>query len=1089
MRLPDVRERKRVAAATLLWLGVGSAALFAQQSTIQGVVKDSSGAAIPGASVTVSNTGTAVAQTTTSNEEGFYSVPFLIPGVYSIRASAQGFAARTISKLTLDVGATARADFSLEIGQVETSVEVSSTAALLNTETTTVGQVIDNKRVVELPLNGRNYLELAQLTTGVGPAGPLMRSGPRGAFTALGSRAYQTNIVLDGVDNSLRYAGGQIASEAQSVTPSVDAVQEFKVVTNNNSAEYGYRMGGTVIVQTKSGSNQYHGGVYEFLRNDRFAANNFFANASGQDKTVYKRNQFGVTLGGRIVADKTFFFGSYEGTRVRIGENSRPTVPLVARKNGDFSDRRDRLIFDPGTTRQVGTRWLRDPFPGNVIPSSRFDPLGAKIVAMYPDPTLPGTTNNFFFSPSNQDDTNQYDGRLDHNFNPSHRVFFRYSRRALDSVDPGPLPLPADGGTWSNIDVTARSYVGNWNAVLSPVMNNEFRMGYTTTDTVLDIPWETNYNAQLGVQGIPDFGKANDRGMLRITPAEYTELGPRSFSPNESDARVLQVSNHLTRVQGRHVRKLGFEFRQQIAYRHAARYARGHMQFNRSFTQDPNNRAATGDGVADLLLGMAFGGNFGNPTGEDAKTRSYSLFFQDDWKVSDRLTLNLGLRWDRFGLPSFSNYRTMGRFTLGPPGTSRYEVLRPKGPGDNGGELDNNNFAPRVGLAYRIRGATVLRSGFGVFYATPDGFNQDAFWFNGPPDWSEFTFPSDRLVQPGLVLSKGFPAGLVPATQVRENVNINTILQAGFPAQYAMHWFVDLQHQLPLETVLTLSCMGNASRQMVWQRDVNAVGEPGPGTLESREAWPYFGAIRIWQPGGNLSYNGFAAKAEKRFSQGLTFLASYTLAHAIDDGPGVGSDAEGTFRNPFNIAMDRGNSDYDRRHALVTSFVYDLPFGRGRRWGSAWGALARNILGGWQAGGILVLRSGRPYSITVSGNPANNSGSNYANRIGHGSLPSSQRSLDRWFDLSAFTIPQQYTFGNAGRNILVAPRTNTMDFKIGKNFQVVEKYRLEFRCEMFNFTNTPNFGAPNGTLNAPSAGRITGAGSPRIVQFGLKLSF
>ena len=1063
--------------------------LTAQQSTIQGVVKDTSGALIPGAKVTVTKSGAGAGQTTAANQQGFYSVPFLIPGTYSVKVSAEGFASKTLTGLTLDVSTTARADFTLEVGKVEMAIEVTATAALLDTETSTGGQVIDNKRIVELPLNGRNYLQLAQLATGVGPAAGGVRSAGNGSFSALGSRAYQTNIVLDGVDNGSRYGGGELASEAQLVTPSVDAVQEFKVVTNNNSAEFGFRMGGTVIVQTKSGSNQYHGTAYEFLRNDKFAANNFFANAAGQDKTVYKRNQFGATLGGKLITDKTFFFGSYEGTRIRIGGSSRATVPLAARKNGDFSDRTNRLIFDPATTRQVGAKWVRDAFPKNTIPSSRFDPLGVKIVALYPDPNISGATNNYFYSPSNQDDTNQYDGRLDHNFNASHRIFFRYSRRVLYTLDPGPLPLPADGGSWQNIDLTANSYVGNWNAVLSPVMNNEFRVGYTRTASVIDLPWTENYNAKLGVPGIPDFGAANARGMMRVSPAEYTMLGPASFSPNKNDMNLLQFFNHLTRVQGRHVRKFGFEYRAQLVSRLASRFARGFMQFNRSFTQDPNNRAATGDGVADLLLGLASGGNFGNPTGEPARTRHYAIFFQDDWKLTDKFTLNLGLRWDRFGLPTFENYKVMGRYILGPPGTSQYQLERPKGPGDPGGEHDNNNFAPRVGLAYQLRRSTVVRSGFGIFYATPDGFNQDSMWANGPPEWTEFNFPTDRLVQPGLVLSQGFPGHLFPVTTVRENVNLATKAEKRLATQYAMQWFFDLQQQLPFQTVLTLSYMGNGSRQMLWQRNLNGAGAPGPGSLESREAWPFWGSINVWQAGGNSSYHGFAAKAEKRFSQGLTFLASYTLSHAIDDGPGVGGDGEGTFRNSFNIAMDRSNSLYDHRHALSTSFIYDLPFGRGRKWGSAWNPVARHALGGWQVGGILTLRSGWPYSVTVSGDPANNGGINYANRLRQGDLPASQRSIDRWYDLAAFAIPQQYTYGNGGRNILVGPRTNVMDLKIGKNFNFAERYRVELRCEMFNFTNTPNFGAPNGTLNAPNAGMITGAGSPRIVQFGLKLAF
>lgn len=1063
---------------------------MAQQGTIQGVVTDASGAVVPNAKVTVTNPGTSVTQAVETNESGFYSIPFLVPGKYNVRADASGFASRELQNLVLDVGATARADFQLGVGAVAESVEVSAAAAILNTETTTVGQVIDNRRVVELPLNGRNYLELAQLTVGVTPSFG-SRTNDKGNFAALGARSYQTNIMLDGVDNTSRASGGQLGYEAQQVTPSVDAVQEFKVVTNNNSAEYGFRMGGTVLVQTKSGSNDFHGSLYEFLRNDKFAANNFFANAAGQDKTVYKRNQFGGTIGGRIIKDKTFFFTSYEGSRIRIGENSLATVPLAARKAGDYSDPEAFPIYDPASTRVSGGRTIRDQFPGNRIPASRFDPVAAQVIALYPDPNLPGATNNFFFSPSRSSDTDQYDARLDHNFNASHRAFFRYSRRYFREIDPGPLPLPADGGLWTTVDLTSNSYVGNYNALLSSTLNNELRFGYNPTDSVLDIPWSENLNPSLGIKGIADMGADNDHGMTRFTPTGYAEVGARSFWPNENNLNLLYIADSLLKISGRHVMKFGGEFRRERVFRRAVRFARGQMAFNSDFTDDPNNRARTGDGMADFLLGLASGGTVGNANGEVPVSQNWSLFFQDDWKLSSKLTLNLGVRWDLFKLPVFKEQDTspVGRFILGAPGTTDYTFERPADEGDPGGKNDWNNFAPRIGLAYQATPGTVIRTGFGTFFGTPDSFQQAAFWFNGPPDFAEFSFPSDRLTEPAYVVSQGFPTGLFPSTEVQSNVNINTIPFESRPAQYAMQWFFDLQQRIPFDTVVTASYIGSGTRQMIWNRNINSVTEPGPGALNVRRPYPYFNSIGVPQSGGNASYNALGVKAEKRFSRGFTFITSYTWAHNIDTAAGTLDDGTDGLRNINQINWDRANSSYDIRHNFVGSFVWDVPFGRGRAIGANWNRALDLLLGGWQLGGIMTFRTGQYFTPTVTGNPANVNGTNYADRTGDGNLPSSERSIDHWFDVNAFGVPAQFTYGNSGRNVLIGPGDRNMDAKIGKNFYFGERWRLEFRTEMFNFTNTANFGNPNATINAVNVGRITSAAPPRVIQFGMKLLF
>jgi hypothetical protein len=512
------------------------------------------------------------------------------------------------------------------------------------------------------------------------------------------------------------------------------------------------------------------------------------------------------------------------------------------------------------------------------------------------------------------------------------------------------------------------------------------------------------------------------------------------------------------------------------------------MAFNRSFTEDPNNRGRTGDGLADMLLGSASGGSIGNQNGETAVTRNYSLFFQDDWKLSNRLTLNLGVRWDRFGPPSFKD-TPVSRFEID-FANRQYSITRPEDENDCGCEHDNDNIAPRIGIAFQAAQKTVVRSGFGIFYGQPDAVSHDgdARFANLPPDFSELSFPTDRLFQPALVVQQGFPTGLLPSTTVQSNVAVK-MATPFMPSQYTSQWFLDVQQEIPFDTVVTLSYLGTSSKHMVWTRNLNQPLTPGAAAIQLRRPYPFFGGITLRDPGGSASYNAFTAKAEKRFSKGLTFLFSYTWSHAIDDGAGTLNDGAGAFRDNYNISLERGNSQYDLRHNFISSFVYDLPFGHGRTFGSNMHPVANALLGGWQLGGILFVRSGEPFSVTVSGDVANMGTTNYADRIGNGNLPSSERSIDRWFDTTAFAVPAQYTIGSAGRNILFGPGSKSMDLKIGKNWMLTERLRLEYRLEMFNFTNTPNFGTPNGTLNNAQVARITSAADPRRIQMGMKLVF
>src|SRR5581483_3275631 len=801
----------------------------------------------------------------------------------------------------------------------------------------------------------------------------------------------------------------------------------------------------------------------------------------------------------RIIKDRTFFFLSYEGTRIRSGLSTTTTVPLPAMLTGNFSGAKP--IYDWNTTTQdTPGHYVRSVFPNNQIPANRIDPVALAVMKLYPLPNLPGRVNNFFYSPVSQNDTDQIDTRIDHNFTQNHRLFGRYSRRRTDRVNPGSLPLPADGGGWATEGIVGHSGVANLNSTLSPASNNEFRIGITRGDTTRDIPWTDNYNQRLGIAGIPDLGSLNQRGMSRFQPTGYAQLGAATFWPNYNNLNLFQAADNFLYIHGHHAIKIGFDFRRENLGRVAARFVRGYFAFDGSFTQDPNNRGNTGDAMADFLLGASNNSTLGNQNGEIAVTHNYSAFFQDDWRITPRLTLNLGVRWDMFGPPSFKKLKEypVSNF-LFTYGAQNYQIVRPKDERDCGCDRDWNNFAPRVGFAYQVTAKTIVRSGFGIYYGEPDAisFFGDARFQNLPPEFTEITFPTDRLRSPSQIVDNGFPAGLIPATQVQENVFVNTAPRV-IPTQYSMQWFFDVQRELPMQTVLTLSYVGNGNHHMTQIRNINQPLTPGPGSVKSRSPWPFFGWIVFRDPAGNGSYNAFTAKVEKRYSRGLSLIGAYTWSHAIDNVAEALTTAGGQeLQDNYDLRRNRGNSSFDLRHVFVLSSVYELPFANGRRWLNIKGPLDW-VLGGWQVSGILNLRTGIPFSALVSTDISNTGTSNptggtanqnHPDVLRNANLSSDQRSIARWYDVSAFAIPANYTYGNAGRNILYGPPSRNLDFTIAKSFRITESKRLDFRTEMFNLTNTPNFGLPAANVNLPNAGTITTAAAPRQIQFALKFLY
>jgi hypothetical protein len=1082
-------------------------AAFAQSSTIQGLVTDASKALIPGATVKVTNVATQSPRNVSTNADGFYSLPLLEAGVYTVEVTSAGFAPQKINQLRLEVNQTARLDFELKPGTVAESIEVSASSVLINSETSEVGQVIDSKRILEMPLNGRNYLQLALFTTGVLPGGGQSagsRARDEGAFAAVGMQIAQNNVLLDGNDNSSRTSGGQLGFEAQAVKPPVDALSEFKVVTNNMSAEYGYRAGAKVLVSTKAGTNDFHGSAYEFLRNEKLDGTNFFANRAGARKPTYRQNQFGATFGGPAIKNKTFFFGSFQGTRIRTGRSFVSSVPsrdLVQRFRFDDQPAVRRNVYDPLTLSGTGATATRAQFPNNTIPASRLDPVVAKIIPLYPVSNIAGRDNlpdNYFFSPSDADDANQYDFRGDHNLNDRHRFFVRWSQRIQDRNENGPLPLPASGGLGQQVVLRGKNLASALTSSLGSRVFNDLRFGWTQFNTVLDIPYETYDNALFGIKNAPaDYlndGNKNN-GFTRFSPGGFVEVGSRSFWPNFNNINTYLFNNGTVVQIGKHSVKFGGEFRHTNQFRNASRFRRGQFAFDGRFTsQQPNNgtsRGNSGNGFADMLLGWASGGSYGTNQGEDIDNRYWGVFIQDDWKVTRNLTVNAGLRYEVIGKATFVNPDKQGvaRYLfegINVPTRADERITFPVA-GDCACQNDKNNFAPRLGIAWSVNPKTVIRTGGGFFYGEPNSLNTENAQFTpGPPRATEIGIQNNFETTNNFV-QQGFPT-LVFGNTIPRGASIDI-----FPDRrenlLAYQWFFDLQRTLPLDILLTLGYNGTKGSFLAFGQNINLPRTPSATqAANTRFNRPEFNATNYNQTGLNSSYNSLTVKAEKRFSRGLTFLSAFTWSHNIDYNNENLLDGSPGSVTPYDLRRERAHSTLDRRLSYNLSSVYELPFGKDKRFlNSSFGAA---IFGGWQVGAIMALYTGLPVTHSVNVNNQNLGGANRGDWVRNPNLPASERTIDRWFDLGAFVPNVPGTIGNAGRNLIWGPGTRNFDLMISRIFKMpFEGHTLQFRAEAFNASNTANFSAPAAGIGTPTAGRITAAADPRRIQFALKYVF
>ncbi len=1080
----------------LFWATILPCRAQTPTAQITGRITDPTGAVVPKAEVEVTNVDTGIRWQTTSNESGYYTLPVLPPGNYRLTVRQQGFKPMTRSGVSLVVDQVARIDFTLEVGGVTETVEVTSTAPLLESQSASLGQIVQPRAMSDLPLNGRNFLQLAKLATGVVEPSRGDRAAAGGSFVANGVRAQLNNFILDGADNNAKILDIQNSSNVV-IQPSVDALQEFKVETHNFSAEFGYSAGAVINATIKSGTNHFHGTAFEFLRASALDARDFFLRPTDR-KPAHARHQFGGTLGGPVIRNRTFFFGSWERTRERQGVTIVRTLPSRAERNGDFTG--DSPIFDPASTTPSGMGFARTQFAGNMIPANRIDPVATKLLALLPDPNLPGKVNNFVVSPSQRNRRDQYDFRGDQNFSDRDKLFARYSYFTRQFTNPGPFPPPLIGTT--NFQEAEKSQSGHGLALgethlFSASVVNEFRSGYNRIRDFLDPFVKESVAGQFGFVGIPQ--QAGITGLPHIGISGFTDLGEANFLPNRKISETAQFSDNLSWIRGKHSLKAGGTYRWVRSWFDVSAQAHGSFDFNGVFTQDPQKRPSTGSAFADFLLGVPSSSGLSTVFSGDVRFRYYGFFIEDDWKVTPKLTLNLGARYELWTQP-LERHDLQGNFLLNqdklifphnkvPPGIPpSLAATVPLGLGSRSLlKTDTNNLAPRLGLAYQLASRTVLRGGAGVFFAEDPAVGASGRLVGSPPFQINATFPTDQ-VHPNLTLAGGFPGDALSNLNLKPTDTTFISWDPDFKQAYVYDWSFGLQQEVA-KFLIEVTYVGTKGTQLPIGFDYNQP-LPGSGSVASRRPIQGFGPTNGQQPMGNSIYNALEVRAERRYARGFSLLASYTHSKSIDyGGEQLIGDIE--LRDNRNIRLERSLSRSDMRNRFVVSSIYDLPFGKGQRF-SISNPLLNVLFGNWQANGIATLRNGQPFTPQLGSSPAN-TGNPRPDRLADGNLHRGRRTVDHYFDTSAFRASTPFNFGNAGRNILIGPGAVNFDLSTFKRVPVRklgETTEVQFRAEFFNAFNTPQFGVPNARVDIPQGGSITSVSTRmREIQFGLKIIF
>jgi len=1086
----------QISLAVLLLAAMASVPAAAQTSlgTITGSVTDASGAFVPGVTITVTNEGTGSTRTVTSNEAGSYTIPSLPPAVYTLEATMEGFQKAVQRGVRLEVNQTLRVDLELRIGELTEIVEVSAAAPQLQTESATVATTVDNEKVVELPLNGRSFTQLTVLVPGaVGGSGANTGFQTSGTSVSIsGLRSEANNYTLDGVNNNESFF------KTYGLQPSIDAIQEFKVQTNITSAEFGSAAGANVNIVTKSGTNSFHGTGYFFHRNDNFDATDFFANRSGTGKPEFRNNQFGGTIGGPIVQNNTFFFANYEGQRRGRNSTILSTVPTAAQVAGDLSLDVTGVpaapIFDPFTTVENPDGSLsRDPFPNNRIPSSMLSSAATDYAArLYPAPNLPGQASNFVNTKPNSLDGDQWMIRIDQRLSDMNNMMGRFNFNDSEALRPTGLTTVDNTlvNTFTNAMIADTHTFG-------PTTILDMRIGYHRNNLqVADsapggLAAVEQFLSNNPISGVPVFKNENVPLFPQVNIAGFTGISQSGF-PFPDDTYNAIVS--LTKITGNHTLKFGFEFRHNRNLDDG--FFTGIFSFNGDATNDadPQSVDPSGQGIASFLLGLpdVAQRNIGAGTTAIMRKEDYSFYVQDDWKVTPRLTMNLGLRADLIEWPKHRDDLlasvdiSTGEFLwdgvnpiTGEPPNVRRGIVEP----------DRNNFAPRVGLAYRLGEKNTVRAGYGIFYMSNFLWETQGVRGNWPFAISEtLNDLNDRF--PNSPIESTFSPALDVGPGVDVQPSAQHIINRRNRVSYTQQWNFHIQRQLVQDLMIEVGYVGTKGTKLSAFLNANTA-LPGPGDVQPRRPFPDLTPMSRMSNEVSSNYHGLQFKVDKRFSDGISMRANYAWGKTIDVG-GAGFSASATPQNPLDFQADRGLSALHREHTFTLDYIWQLPFGRGRRYGANMSGPVDAILGGWQLTGIITANSGGPFNVGIPRDIANIGPRSVAQRpnlAGDPFTAGTEEVPELWFNTAAFSEPAAFTFGNLGRNALIGPSQFQFDFGLYKNFNVWEGVDLQFRSEFFNFFNNVNFSPPDSNFDSATFGQVLGSAPARQIQFGLKVIF
>jgi hypothetical protein len=1113
--------------------GLGFARAQVSTGTIVGVVQDNTGGVLSGSTVTVTHLATGQIRTTQTNDQGEFNAQFMPLGTYSVTVTAPGYQTKVLSGITLQVDQTANLTIKLEVGSVSQTVEVTSAAPLVDTTSSSLGQVIDNHEVLSMPLNGRNPFQLGLL---VGNTAPVTGVATNLPFVGGGGQFSSNDVLLNGIDDNIFATAGNVGRQGIAIFPSVDAVQEFKVMTNNFSAEYGHAAGFIVAASIKSGANQFHGTVFEFVRNNAFDANNYFSNRAGLPKTPFHQNQFGGVVGGPIKHDRVFFFGDYQGTRQSIQSGSSiSSVPTAAMRSGDFSGQ-TAPIFDP-RTRHIGPSGtvVATQFPGNKVDPSLINKTAAAIMALIPLPnygTAGAVASNYFYAPKTFTNTDQADARVDATLTQKNHLIGTYSFSNSHNPAVGVFPGWIGGGT-SGINNNEQAGIADVH-IFTPSLVNEFRVGYLY-----------NNSTQTGV-GTQGASTANSIGlaMFPVTPqgfpgilmnysgatngtAEFTGFG--GGSPEFNTLQTQQLADNMSWTHGRHSLKWGVDARKSLF--EVLLDGLGQTIFGNTFSSSSDS-SNSGLPLADFLMGYPTVMSPGSSTLQKGRQREafFGGYIQDDWKFSNKLTINAGLRYELYTQPidqnNLGSLFDISTGNLAIPGQNGYSRAMVHG--------DHNDWGPRVGVAYQVSPKLVVRGGYGIFYAMRAQGQQATLFSQNVPNIPTLILPAitpQGTVTPPYNINT--PIQTVPSissltsfTAAKPyNVQIKTqSLQDGLMPQL-QQYNLDLQYQLS-RTLLVEASYSGAKGNHFTSGNIDKNQAPFSSALnntntQANRPFPNMASnILTLMSIATSNYNALNVKVQNQMSHGLQFLANYSWQKNLQyggDGPAsINQTGTSILMNTYDLRASYSVADMNIAHTVTGSALYQLPVGSGQRFLNVKGPV-NTVLGGWVVNGIFSIRTGFPSDVHTSVIPGGiNATFNVPDCVVGVPRVLSNHSVDHFFNPAAFTIPQTVStitggqetmFGNCGKNIITGPTSKNLDSSLFKNFYFSDSQRiyLQFRAEAFNTTNTPTFYLPaasNATLTCkgnpgtacnsgnPTFGAlINGSATGRQIQFAAKLYF